>query len=228
MSITVVMCTRKAGDGTAFMESLRENVGIAPMPFRDFRNNEDLFLQEMTGMTSMGQGYNLGTSQLRENCPDDVVIFTHSDVTVWAGKTLWDQMLAVVRKSETGFVGVAGSMGSLPESGAWWYNSDGLRGAVAHEVKGQYYTSAYGPFGEATIMDGVFLACKVSVLNAIGPWPEDLGWHFYDVWATEQAVKKGCKNFVVPFPLLHRSIGLPRESWRLSCGIYRMKYQTSF
>ncbi len=223
MTTAFIMCSRKEGDCIPFCDSLSANPGLrgfGELPPR---------ITEIVNAKTMGGGFNNGVAAERLRARDarlsepDVYVFTHSDVRIWAGRQLWDDMIQKVLTPDTGFVGVAGTDGDLPASGAWWA-TDGLHGSVAHHQTQQTYMTAFGPYGRARVMDGVFLACSKHTLETIGPWPEDLGWHFYDIWATERAHCLGLKNHVVPLPLLHYSIGEVRGDWKDSRDLYMVKY----
>ena len=234
MKTTIIMCVRKKGDSAGFLNSLCDCIGASG----------SVGIHEVVDAAGMGAGYNTGVRQILLQGgvnEDDVFVFTHQDVANWASYELWRSMLVTVARPGIGFVGVAGSTASVdcnltmttaqaqtykfgPRDGGWWNIGHTLRGAVSHTDGQNIWTSAFGMFGNVRVMDGVFLACKRSVLDAIGPWPEDLGWHFYDIWATEQAHRLGLQNVVVPLPLLHGSIGMVKGDWAESRDLYLRKY----
>lgn len=247
MKTVIIVCSRKAGDATPLSNSLAEN-GICPW--------RALKPVEITDAISMGAGYNAAIRLQAERAKqgpyaaltrafaDDVFVFTHGDVELWAGPKQWEAMLAEARKPTTGFVGVAGSADYLygtnisflfgdPDSELWkqeqqklgaWWAAENLRGSVAHTDGERVWNTTFGTYGPVRVMDGVFLACRREVLEKIGPWPEDLGWHFYDIWATEHATRWGYTNMVVPLPLLHQSVGNVRGDWTESRDLYLRKY----
>lgn len=233
----IIMCVRKPGDGYDFMRSVGENCG------QDSFIDEPAILFEVVDASGMGDGYNKGLTlsaewEIANNKGFDTWVFTHQDVTMWAGRKLWEDALKKTLEDGVGFVGVAGGQ-ELGPDGGWWSmptTPRGTCGAVAHTgpvfqatPAGLYrgdgtYMSSFGPYGECIVMDGVFLACSRKTLEAIGPWPEDLGWHFYDVWATRKAHKAGLRNYVVPLPLHHVSVGEVRGDWTDSRDLYLSKY----
>lgn len=160
------------------------------------------------GMPSMGSGYNVGVAQAKT----DLLIFTHVDVCIWAGPMLWADMLNKLENEATGFLGVAGSS-FLPENCAWWDHTGPKAGAVTHTDGKVIYTSTYGPYGPVAVLDGVFLACHRRVLDKLGPWPEDLGFHFYDIEMSLKANVAGFQNEVIPLPLFHGSVGNLGPEW---------------
>lgn len=180
-------------------------------------------IRNMYDCASMGEAYNLAYSMLPLTVKyPDVCVFTHTDVELWAGRKQWDDMLEKAMLPDVGFVGVAGATGYV--GGAWWAQQGAMRGAVAHTTHGETYTSTFGPYGDVDVLDGVFMAAKRSVVEAILPWPEDLGWHFYDIYATLKAKKLGLRNVVVPLPLLHGSVGLIGSDWSMASEVFRSKY----
>jgi GT2 family glycosyltransferase len=200
--VSVICCARNDGDGEKMIESIRDNCCYSDMPFQQPE------LIEEVGWSSMGAGYNNGVKR----ASGDVLVFTHTDVTMWAGSMLWDEMIKKVQLPDTGFVGVAGTT-RLDESAVWWQGYGTKRGAVAHRSNKQTYVSSFGPFGEVEVLDGVFLACRKDLFNDPWPWPEDTGFHFYDIEMTLKASQLGFKNYVVPLPILHGSHGETKESW---------------
>jgi GT2 family glycosyltransferase len=167
---------------------------------------------------SMGAGYNLCVRHGLE-AGVDAFVFTHQDVRLWASRKLFDDVIALAMEEKTGFVGVAGGSG-ICSDGTWYggvlYGTNELnvrRGAVYHRQDGQTYCSPFGPFGLCATLDGVLMACRADVLKKIGPWPEDMGWHFYDIWASMAAHKAGHQNYVMPLPLLHESVGEINQDW---------------
>jgi hypothetical protein len=200
-NVAVVTCARKAWDSEGLQETL-------PPGCRLF---------EVVDAKSMGEGYNIGiTRALAQSDWDaEVFVFTHTDVRIWASQRLWTDMAEKCMEPGVGFVGVAGSL-RLEKNAAWWSQSlpDQLRGAVNHQTNGQTYCSAFGPYGgQCVVLDGVFLACSAKIFEKVGSWPEN-GWHFYDIRMTLGAhLAAGLKNYVVPLPLLHYSVGKPDQGW---------------
>lgn len=174
---------------------------------------------EMVGYASIGEGYNAGVKQAQ----GDVLVFTHTDVLLWSGPSLWYDMLDLAEEEKVGFVGVAGTK-LLKEDAVWWDCPQKLSGVVFHENEGSQYGSAFGPFGRVVVLDGVFLACHRRTLERIGPWPEG-GWHFYDIEMTLRAHLAGLENYTVPLPLLHKSIGPLTPEWDASRSKFYKKFK---
>lgn len=211
MKITIITCCRKKGDSRELEQSILANCANRWRVSKDGIHTEkyELSLVEQVGAPSMGAGYNAGVAQLKAGT--DIVVFTHTDVSILAGTGVWVAALSRCLWKNTGFVGVAGAQ-LLPETGVWW-QADTKLGAVQHANHGLRYVSAFGSYGAAQVMDGVFLACIPATLNKVGPWPEDLGWHFYDIEMTLRADISGLANQVVCLPLEHGSVGVIGHEW---------------
>lgn len=196
MGVSVITCEREAGEADGLWRSLADNdIWVDRVP--------------VVGAKSIAEGYTEGIRRARE----DVLIFTHSDVRVWSGPALWNNLVAEANKdSLVGLVGVAGAK-SLPYDAVWW-NAESKLGAVAHSHKGNTYFSSFGPFGRALVLDGVLLACRLSLIAHLKWWSE--GFHFYDVDVTLRAHLAGYRNMVVPLPILHLSIGETDEAYDIA------------
>lgn len=199
VKVSVIACSRKAGDA----EGLRHSLLDYPM----LREGTDFEFIELVAVPSMGNGYNAGI----KIATTDYLVFTHGDVTVWGGRKMWDDAIVLLDDATTGFVGLAGAE-KLPSSLVWW-EAEQKRGAVAHTSDGQTYMSYFGPYGQAQVMDGVFLACHRRVFQRIGPWNPALGFHFYDIDITLRASAAGFKNCVVPLTVHHGSVGAVGPEW---------------
>jgi hypothetical protein len=156
---------------------------------------------------------------------DDLVILCHDDIKILLDKDLFVPLLEeTLSKRDSGFVGVAGTK-QLGITGVWW---DGLRnpqsrtwlsGSVYHgNSLHQCDLTYFGPPSQVIVLDGVFLAAKGSTLNSIQlgkPKAFTGEWDFYDIWYTYQTHKKQLKNYTLPIPILHSSIGevQGRDSW---------------
>lgn len=209
---SIIVCARKSGDSFGLEQTLKTNCCL---------QQDEYQIVEVVGAPSMGAGFNQGI-QLAEN---DVFVFTHTDVEVWAGRRQWELMLQATNEWKAGFVGLAGTP-KLNQNGCWWSN-DAKCGAVAHRNKGIEYTTSFGPYGQVVVMDGVFLACNRSLLKQLGPWAED-GWHFYDIEMTLRAYLAGYKNYVVSLPVLHGSVGELSSEWETARQKFCLVFQGPF
>ena len=208
MNYSVIVCARRIHDCDELMQSF---------PYEKYDNFE---VVEIVGAKGMSEGYNRGV----ERAKHDLLIFTHTDVTIWAGRALFENLVGQTMQPEVGFLGVAGAA-TLPKSGTWWHGGV-RRGAVAHEDASETYTTSFGPYGQALVMDGVFLVCERSKLEKIGGFDERFGWHFYDIDSTLRMRQAGFKNLVVPFPILHGSIGrIEDNGWEEARQEFVRKHQ---
>ena len=103
MNFSVIVCARKEGDSAKLRDSF-------PPP-----EHGCIDLVEVVGAPGMSVGFNKGVKKAKH----DILLFTHTDVHVWAGVQLLEEMLDVVAQPSVGFVGVAGS-DSLRASCRWW------------------------------------------------------------------------------------------------------------
>lgn len=211
--VSVIVCSRKKNDSEILRQSLRDNCRL-------WEDDAVQFL-EAIGMSSMAEGYTK-TAALTKN---DLLVFAHGDLEVLAGPACWKAMLAILKRDDVGFVGLAGAT-ELDDSCCWWQPKEGVthRGAVTHQNSGQAYVSSFGPFGRAVVMDGLFLATKKSVLAKLGSWWPEEGWDFYDIDMTLRSHLAGYQNHVVNLPVVHHSIGEPRTGWNRARGQFLHKY----
>ena len=207
--VSVITCARKAGDSHQLELSLLDN-------------HIEHELIEVAGAKSIADGYNEGI----QRATTDVFVFTHTDVTLLAGPMLWARFLKCVNANGIGFVGLAGCE-KLPSNGVWW-ECPHKAGAVQHVSGGLTYMSSFGPYGTVQVMDGVFLACKRSVIESVGLWSSVLGWHFYDIEMTLRASLDGLTNEVVCLPIQHESIGEVGGDWKASRKLFLECYSGRF
>ena len=104
-----------------------------------------------------------------------------------------------------------------------------LTGSVFHGTKLSMSFNYYGQFGEAVVLDGLFLCAKGKTLNTINlkkPSVFSGDWDFYDIYYTTQTHLKGLKNKTIPIQIVHQSIGelAGRESWHANREAYIRKY----
>jgi len=184
---------------------------------------------------SIFEGYTKGIAQAVEKSQlvdDDILAFCHDDIEIITKHEMFYSILnyALVKFPEAGFVGVAGTR-KLGEDCVWWnqmhWQQGFHRGSIYHgkDILSAHHTVYTPPNAgkdhdrEVLVLDGVFLACKLSTINKIGGWvkPDDFPgtWDFYDVYTTWKARRFGFRNYVVPITVLHNSSGelVGREGW---------------
>lgn len=216
----IITCAREEGDAQNMKESIRNSCSLTEDEYK---------LIEIVGAKSIGEGYSCGL-ELAQDC--DVLVFTHTDVRMWAGRTLWKQMIVKSLTPGVGFVGVAGSRRLMPH--AMWWDSGTIptsppwpatSGAVAHMQNGYEYMTAFGPYGEVLVLDGVFLACSWTTIKSLSQMSNsEYGFHFYDIDMTFRAHLKGLTNYTVPLPLFHGSVGEIGEEWKHSRRLFLERY----
>jgi hypothetical protein len=175
--------------------------------------------------------------------PDVLLIFIHQDVTPiistaeidlfsvtannsqkfdWFLKALnnplewWETIKNLAFRANTGIIGVAGSLGLLPET-AWWCYPD-LSGAVIHLLPdNKIRLNLYGPYGRVALLDGVCLMFRRGMYDLLSEPAKLLdGFHFYDMDLSLRAHLAGLKNWTVPLLLMHKSGGadINDKSWK--------------
>ena len=155
--------------------------------------------------------------------PSDIIILCHDDIKITTSPSVFKEILeAKLKDPKTGFLGVAGTK-TLGETAVWWdqslWKQHRHTGYVLH---GDDISSAdatfYGNYGQAVVMDGLFLAATAKTLKLIGlqkPKRFIGNWDFYDILYTYKAHNRGLKNYTVPITILHQSRGelAGRDSW---------------
>jgi hypothetical protein len=204
--VSIITCARQEGDSNGLYQSLEENPCLTTGEYEKI---------ELVACKSMGEGYNEGIRR----ATGEVLVFTHTDVSIWAGRKLWSDMVNECMKPGTGFVGVAGNS-AMSDTGVWWSDVPGgiKRGNVAHSDPNHgTYMSLFGPYGNVVVLDGVFLACSYSTATFCfgdGLFPEDTGFHFYDIETTLKMHLKGLKNTAMSLPIYHGSHGHLTPEWQ--------------
>jgi hypothetical protein len=204
--VSIITCAREEGDSNGLYQSLEENPCLG---------TGELELIELVAPNSAGEGYNRGIRQ----ATGEVLVFTHTDVRIWAGRKLWSDMINTCKTDGVGFVGVAGTT-ALGDTGVWWMDEPGglKRGSVAHtDPEHGTYMSMFGPYGDVVVLDGVFLACSHDTATFCfgdGVFPEDTGFHYYDIETTLKMHIKKLRNTVIALPLFHGSHGKVTPEWQ--------------
>ena len=216
---------------------------IALIPSREEMPNPDLSAylisagwtpMFLTGYSNIFEAFSEGL-KLADVGPKDYVIMCHDDIDILSKESFFNQNLdSLLGKSDTGFIGVAGTR-LLTENAVWWesmgYGSQSaVMGFVSHGTLEKNHTTFYGPNGQAVVLDGLFLCAKGSTLNQImisKPKMFTGGWDFYDLFYTTQTHLKGLKNYVVPIHILHKSLGDTngKDSWYLNREAYKEAFK---
>lgn len=184
-------------------------------------NHESIFTGYEDGIVKAKQNFDLRD--------DDILVFCHDDITILSNYPTFKFALeySLEKFKDVGFVGVAGTR-KLDENCVWWaqhlWQQGYHRGSLYH---GKNIFTAnftlYTPPGkdherEVIVLDGVFLACKVSTIDKV-KWikPDTFkgNWDFYDLYTTWRARRLGFRNYVIPITILHNSSGelVGRTGW---------------
>tara|TARA_Y100001973_G_C5140820_1_gene302830 strand:- start:380 stop:1099 length:720 start_codon:yes stop_codon:yes gene_type:complete len=148
----------------------------------------------------------------------DIIVLCHDDLDIISKPEDTIKLLNTARKSNVGFVGLAGST-HLPPDGAWWNarRTGDARGFVFQGDNPETMTPNYfGKPGQVVVLDGCFLAITYANLKKIGldqPKYLETGWDFYDIHLTYKSHLQGFSNYVVPIITMHESPGIMREGW---------------
>jgi hypothetical protein len=176
-------------------------------------------VKSLVGQPSIFTAYDKGVNSLKDARSNDIVILCHDDIDILTPADRFKFILDENLKEDIGFVGVAGTS-KLNADGIWWDWNDPqhMSGEVIHGSYRDSHTTNFGPYKEVAVLDGVFLAARVSTLkklDLIKPGAFEGGWDFYDITYCLQALKLGFVNLTVPIKLRHESPGAVtgRESW---------------
>tara|TARA_R110002050_G_scaffold6130_3_gene25958 strand:- start:4186 stop:4893 length:708 start_codon:yes stop_codon:yes gene_type:complete len=145
----------------------------------------------------------------------DCVILMHDDVQV--DDLGYDAKLKEAFK-EYDIVGLAGSTKTEIKSPALWHlmsRQEDWSGAVAHPAsENQIFMTNFGPTpARCLVLDGVFMAIKVSSLKSEVRFDEDIPAiaHHYDIDFCLQANKHKLKLTTWPIWVIHKSPGLEQQ-----------------
>lgn len=174
------------------------------------------------GHSSIFRAYSRGLRTC-DLSPDDIVILCHDDIQILSDREDFKETLErELSDPRVGFVGVAGTT-LLGKDAVWWnhenWKAGKHRGFIFHGSKADFEgATSYGACGQVVVLDGVFLAARVSTLQKIGldkPSYFSGEWDFYDIHYTYTAHKMGLENRTVPIILCHSSKGelAGRDSW---------------
>lgn len=176
-------------------------------------------VKSLVGFNSIFEAYEKGFKSLNAN-DEDIIIFCHDDIEFKTSPKDFVNILKGYSSTDKGFVGVAGTR-RLEDNGVWWnWNQpDFMSGKVWHGEKNKDRETYFGACGKVVVLDGLFLACRASLLKSVSLKKPDAfigNWDYYDILYTFQAHLLGFSNQTVPIILRHESPGQPRETWNLN------------
>jgi hypothetical protein len=156
---------------------------------------------------------------------DKIVLFVHDDV-VLEDLFLYEKLM----NSPYSITGLAGtkSFNKKADKMAWHLASSGREdyvGEVAHIKDGKVWTTGFGPTqSRALIIDGLFIACKVSDLVEKDLYfVEDFKFHHYDMSLCLKALEKKVTVGVLPIRVIHYGLGdsMLTKDWEESSQKFR-------
>jgi GT2 family glycosyltransferase len=145
---------------------------------------------------------------------DDVVVFTHDDVSFndWY---LADRLADALERFDV--VGVAGNRIRLPGQRAWCFlgkevtvaGKEHLSGGCAHLTGDKDHFNYYGETPSAVrLLDGVFLAARAATLKRAGvAFDARFRFHFYDMDFCRTCEAAGLRLGTWPIAITHASVG---------------------
>lgn len=210
MKIFSIICTRDK-DLSPITSKLVHTLSSYGVSVKLLVNQKSIFKAYKKGLTSC------------DAKEEDIIIYCHDDLEIKTPYTEFILALAKCTMKETGIVGPAGTT-FLGRDAVWWnqenWQSGYHRGLVSHINKenGEIYGTHYGPHGQVVALDGLFLAARKEVWEAVGvekPQYFKGEWDFYDIHYTTKSHSLGYKNYTVPIDLIHHSGGelVGRDSW---------------
>jgi GT2 family glycosyltransferase len=200
--ISIIICSVDSTKFFAVAATFRKVMGDEPYEFIRIPNAK-----------SLAEGYNRGMRQSKGS----ILIFCHDDIEILSG----DFVSKLKNHLETfDGIGIAGTT-KLVAPGWLMAAIPYIFGQIAHLTPGSnlYRVCCYGApsrtVANIQAMDGVFLAFRRPVIEAIG-WDEQNfdGFHLYDIDCTYRAFLGGYKLGVVnDIPLVHFSSGKFKGEW---------------
>lgn len=182
----------------------------------DFFDQAGWKVVPLTNFESIFEAFDTGVRQ-EDIKADDLVIFCHDDIEILTNPKDFNLFIEKnLEDPKSGFVGVAGTR-LLLKTAVWWEGEtptthmNSLAGSCYHgDKKKEIYQTYFGPLGDVSVMDGLFLAAKGRTINTIQLRKPKLftgNWDFYDIFYTAQAHLKGLRNRVIAIDLIHYSRG---------------------
>lgn len=183
-------------------------------------------IKVLIGKSSIFEAYDSAAREANLTA-NDQVIMCHDDIEILSSPEDFTEILDNHFKTpKSGFLGVAGSR-YLTKQAVWWEGygaqhtpmspQNPLCGFIFHgTTTSSMRLECFGPQMNTVVMDGVFLAATGAVLNSIQlrkPKTFEGDWHFYDIFYTYQAFRKGFVNKTAPLLLRHESVGQPDEMY---------------
>lgn len=168
----------------------------------------------------------------RQQASFDTIVYLHDDVELLDNDTT-ERVLMTMATHELGLLGVCGS--AAGEMKCPWWTADRVVGAwVRKDRRGnriwedvRYRRAAHprpswtgqrgaGEVQGAQLLDGIFMADRTGI-----PWPDEAGWHGYDLDRSMRARAAGFEVAVGDILVCHHHGGKPievAEEWTQALG----------
>jgi len=209
MKIFCIICTR-SNDLNNVTKKLLDTLSSFSIHTKLLVNQKSIF-----------EAYDKGLKSCDAN-PEDIVIFCHDDVLIFDEKEVFLTKLLKCQHNNVGIIGPAGTT-YLGQDAVWWNHANWAKGKhkglVYHVTEdGKLNPTEYGPSGKVVALDGLFLAARKEVWDAIGlekPEYFEGNWDFYDIHYTTKSHLLGYNNYALGFKIIHQSSGevAGRDSW---------------
>lgn len=225
MNIYAITCTRES----KFNDILSE--------LNSYLTKNQIKHKIMVGEKSIFNACENGVKWVKDqDTSDPILILCHDDIKILMdGDDLKKTLKHYCSNPAVGFVGAAGTS-YLDHNAVWWHGNKGdrgpLRGIVYHGLgltSKETYPTFFGQAGPVVVMDGIFMAARLSVWESIQlKRPEEFVglWDYYDIFYSIQTFLAKKTNIVANIPILHNSKGelVGRESWAFNRGAFIKMY----
>ena len=209
MKIFAIMCTR-GKDLNPITNKLIDTLSSYGVEVKVLVNQQSIFSAYKKGVDSCNAD------------SKDIIICCHDDIDIQSSKSEFLSAVAKCVHEKTGIVGPAGTT-LLGEDAVWWnqdrWKEGSHRGEVKHVSKDQdTHKTYYGDPGRVVVLDGLFLAARKEVWEAVGlekPEYFEGDWDFYDIHYTSKSHLLGYHNHAIFLNIIHHSAGelVGRDSW---------------
>lgn len=148
--------------------------------------------------------------KLLEECPADVIIYAHSDLTVhdpeWLGR-----LMALFAREECVAAGFGGAtaLGNL-DLYRKKYNIWNLarRGYGSNQTDAEVHGERFTGDRRVAVLDAFLMAVRCAWLRDLGGWPSDnIGHHCLDLWLACEAARRGKEIWTAGVDCTHHGGG---------------------
>lgn len=188
-------------------------------PSLNSRWKKNVFCIDNTKGLSMFEKYNYAVNHLIEKkdlTDDDIILFTHSDVTI-LDQAMEDKLrMTFDFKTEVGIIGIYGTT-QFNEQFGWWLNDRKTyaRGHIQQGYNGTFYHmfERVGYFDDVVVVDGCFFAVRGKLVKQLKFRDMD-GYHQYEnSYCIDTLLKTDFKVAVADIFIQHESEGPVSKEW---------------